>query len=388
MLQSSGKKLPTVYELLLDVLPEPAAFFDAEARCIAFNNMFGSYLRGFSNHTEGAILSCLLTPDSTQRCQRAVGTAAAGSIVEVQGVLACLNGAVLCSSATCTPVFLGIDAEVGVQPLVLMQFHREVDCRLDGNSTANDPTFSATADVFLNDLELHACPVYDLAKLQPVGADIILSLRGEYALVPCSSDKLIASAKRNGSVVQLDSWTLDQVLDFAWSHTRRSWLSVNVSAEAIVDSRLRDLLQFRLDADPLLAERLCLQISERDYLANPEDARRFIQLASELGCQTAIDDFSGNELMLKRLAKNRVDWLTLEPALTNALNEGAGRKRSLGSAVLAGKKCGARIIAKNVRSEICLNRLRDHNVDAAHGPYFGEAKPWPWNVAELVNRPL
>ncbi|WP_328809286.1 EAL domain-containing protein [Roseibium aggregatum] len=228
-----------------------------------------------------------------------------------------------------------------------------------------------------NELSLHVAPIVDLKKGSVCGSDVLLRLQADRPEGQ-TSHGWISAARRSGLIAQVDSWTLERVLDTAEDCGARTFLSVSVSAESARAPEIRDGLFNRLSANPLLASRLCLEIGERDYLREPATVESFFRFVSDLGCQTAIDDFAGHWPVLCRLTGMRVEWLKLEAGLTQQVVEEPAKAAILGGLVRAANELGIKVIAKHVETAEEAATLRDLNVEAALGCYFGAPEPWLW----------
>ncbi|WP_153770304.1 EAL domain-containing protein [Labrenzia sp. CE80] len=231
-------------------------------------------------------------------------------------------------------------------------------------------------DLLMKDLSLHAMPIIALPSKAILGSEILLRLKGEKELV-CTPRVLIASAERSGFMSQVDGWTLDQVLDAISICQSRRWFAVNLSMGALADKRQKDLLRSRLSSEPLLAGRLCLEISEKDYLRQPDLCEDFLRFVSELGCQTAIDDFAGHWPVLERLTELKVDWIKIDPALSTFASAHDRKRMILKRMIAAAHDLGIRVIAKNVEGKSELAFWQQLDVDAAQGFYVGSPEPWP-----------
>lgn len=227
-----------------------------------------------------------------------------------------------------------------------------------------------------NELALFAMPVYQLQPRKRCGSEILLHLRGENAS-GYSPQALISAAERSGYIAQVDSWTLDQVLDVAEAQTDRLWLTVNVSADSAQDLNFREVLSARLWNHPLLATRVCLEITERDYLREPKAIEQFFRFVTDLGCQTAIDDFAGHWPVLSRLADLKVNWVKLDAGLTRQVFSSKAKASVVKGLIGAVHALGAKVIAKHTDSEAEAACLQDLGVDAAEGSLFGTPSPWP-----------
>ncbi|MCK7613293.1 EAL domain-containing protein [Roseibium sediminicola] len=227
-----------------------------------------------------------------------------------------------------------------------------------------------------NELTLYSMPIMCLKKTRICGSEILLRLQGDRAR-GLSSRAWISAAERSGFIAQVDAWTLDKVLDAAERNPERSILTMNVSAESARDPNFRDGLYHRLSVNPLLAAKLCLEIAEKDFLREPATVESFFKFVTELGCQTAIDDFAGHWPVLSRLTSLRVEWLKLESSLTQQVVEEPAKAAILNGLVRAAHELGIKVIAKHVETAEEAMLLRELDIEAAQGFYFGKPEPWP-----------
>ncbi|WP_209010890.1 EAL domain-containing protein [Labrenzia sp. PHM005] len=247
------------------------------------------------------------------------------------------------------------------------------DCPSVGGCVETLPEFG---NFQANELTLYSMPIVCLKKQKNCGAEILLRLQGDLSQ-GLSSKAWISAAERSGFIAQVDSWTLDKVLDAAERSPTRTILTMNVSAESARDSNFRDSLYQRLSINPLLASRLCLEISEKDFLREPADISYFIKFVSDLGCQTAIDDFAGHWPVLSRLTGLRVDWLKLAAGVPQEAMNDPAKASLLKALVSAARELGLKTIAKHVEARDEAEFLSSLDIEAAQGFYFGRPEPWP-----------
>jgi len=225
------------------------------------------------------------------------------------------------------------------------------------------------------ELTLYSMPIICLKKQKKCGAEVLLRLQGDRSH-GLSSRAWISAAERSGFIAQVDCWTLDKVLDAAERSAVRTLLTMNVSAESARDSNFRDSLHQRLSVNPLLASRLCLEISEKDFLREPADISYFIKFVSDLGCQTAIDDFAGHWPVLSRLTGLRVDWIKLAARVPQDAIADPAKESLLRALVGATRGLGVKTIAKHVETREEADFLSTLDIDAAQGFFFGRPEPW------------
>lgn len=227
-----------------------------------------------------------------------------------------------------------------------------------------------------DNLSLYSMPIVCLKDQRVCGAEILLRPQGNGSQ-DLSSRAWISAAERSGFIAQVDCWTLDKVLDAIERSAAGTILTMNVSAESARDPVFRDSLYQRLSANPLLATRLCLEISEKDFLREPADIGYFIRFVSELGCQTAIDDFAGHWPVLSRLTGLRVDWLKLAAVVAQDAVDDPAKARLLKALVATARELGLKTIAKHVETEAEAEFLSSLGINAAQGFYFGKPESWP-----------
>lgn len=236
-----------------------------------------------------------------------------------------------------------------------------------------------------NELTLYSMPISCLKQNKVCGIEVLLRLQGEH-VAGMSSRAWISAAERYGFMAQVDAWTLDRVLDAAEQNFSRTLITMNVSAESARDPNFRDGLFHRLSGNQILASKLCLEIAERDFLRDPATVESFFKFVSGLGCQTALDDFAGHWPVLSRLTGLRVECLKLEAGLTQQVVEEPAKAAILSGLVKAAHELGIKVMAKHVGTAEEANLLRDLNIDAAQGFYFGKPEPWLKHAPEAKDQ--
>jgi diguanylate cyclase (GGDEF)-like protein len=256
-----------------------------------------------------------------------------------------------------------------------VQIHtvQPADCQGNGIELADLPEPGSFRG---NELTLYAMPIMCLKRHRVCGSEVLLRLKGDRAR-GLTSRAWITAAERSGFIAQVDAWTLDKVLDAAERNPERVILTMNVSAESARDPNFRDCLYHRLSANPLLAAKLCLEIAEKDFLREPATVESFFRFVTELGCQTAVDDFAGHWPVLSRLTSLRVEWLKLESSLSQQVVEEPAKAAILNGLVRAAHELGIKVIAKHVETAEEAALLHELNIEAAQGFYFGRPEPWP-----------
>ena len=185
-------------------------------------------------------------------------------------------------------------------------------------------------------------------------------------------------AERLGLIHAIDAWVVTQAITLVATMPGVTF-AVNVSGASMDDHDLPALVRRELrrtGADP---SRLVFEITETATIARMDDARRFAEALTELGCQLAIDDFGtgfGSFFYLKHLP---VEYLKIDG---DFIANPRSRTDELVIEAIVGmaRGLGKRTIAEFVGDDETLAMLSALGVDFAQGFHVGR----PFNVALLA----
>ena len=216
--------------------------------------------------------------------------------------------------------------------------------------------------------ELHCQPIRALAGGDTSHYELLLRLRDTDGTLAYPG-AFLEVAERLGLIHSIDRWVVTKAIALVAAHPGLTF-ALNVSGASIDDPDLLALVHRELrrtGADPA---RLIFEITETATTARMDDARRFAEALTQLGCQLAIDDFGtgfGSFFYLKHLPvsylkidgdfianpRSRADELVIEAIV--------GMARGLGK----------RTVAEFVGDEETLSMLRTLGVDFAQGYHVG-----------------
>jgi diguanylate cyclase (GGDEF)-like protein/PAS domain S-box-containing protein len=230
--------------------------------------------------------------------------------------------------------------------------------------------------------ELHCQPIQTLAGGGVAHYELLLRLR-EHDGSLTYPGSFLGVAERLGLIHAIDRWVVTQAITLVAAHPGVTF-AVNVSGASMDDHDLLTLVRRELEdagADP---SRLVFEITETATIARMDDARRFAQAVTELGCQLAIDDFGtgfGSFFYLKHLPvsylkidgdfiaspRSRTDELVIEAIV--------GMARGLGK----------RTVAEFVGDDETIAMLTALGVDLAQGYHVG--RPFPTALLQPAGAP-
>ncbi len=225
--------------------------------------------------------------------------------------------------------------------------------------------------------ELHAQPILELADRSVTRYELLLRLREPDGLLSYPT-AFLGVAERLGLIHAIDRWVVGQAIDLVIAHPGLSF-SVNISGASMDDDDLLALVRRELrrpGADP---SRLIFEITETATIARMDDARRFAETLTGLGCELAIDDFGtgfGSFFYLKHLP---VTYLKIDG---DFIADPRSRTDELVIEAIVGmaRGLGKRTIAEFVGDDKTIARLTELGVDLAQGFHIGHPAP----VTELA----
>jgi EAL domain-containing protein (putative c-di-GMP-specific phosphodiesterase class I) len=180
----------------------------------------------------------------------------------------------------------------------------------------------------------------------------------------------LPTAERFGLIVEIDRWVTEHALRLAIGGER---VTINLAGPSIGDERVLSLVREAL-ADGLNPENVIFEITETAAVSNFENAERFAETLSGMGCNLALDDFGtgfGSFTYLKHLNARhlKIDLEFVRNLVTNDTDQ-----KVVKSIVDIAHSLDKKTIAEGVEDAATLRALKDRGVDFAQGFYLGRPK--------------
>ena len=202
---------------------------------------------------------------------------------------------------------------------------------------------------------------------------------------PIPASTFVNFAERLGLAAMLDHRILEMTLDVLFKYPDAR-LSINVSPDVGMDKDWTAYLQARVGANPDVAKRLIVEITETAAIRNMDVAVEFVQTLRNLGAKVAIDDFGAGYTSFRNLQKLDVDVVKIDGSFiqdvaTNSQNRAFVRM----FAELAGE-LGIDVVAEWVENQEIAEILSGMGIGYFQGYHFGKAsKTMPWSKDEGTN---
>lgn len=191
-------------------------------------------------------------------------------------------------------------------------------------------------------------------------------------------------AAGRGAELDLSVWrTLVSVLGEHHDVASRLRLSVNLGGASLASaSFLRDFERV-LDALPVSADSICLEITETAAISGHDEARAVLERVRARGCRIAIDDFGSGVQNFSRLRDLPVDVLKLDGSYVRNVVGNSKDQALVRAAVQLAQAFNAETVAEYVETEEAAQCLREIGVDWFQGHLFAEARPLSEVIEEL-----
>jgi diguanylate cyclase (GGDEF)-like protein len=230
---------------------------------------------------------------------------------------------------------------------------------------------------------LQAQPILNLATDEVSQHELLLRMVSDTGeIVPPAA--FLSTAERFGLVQSIDRWVVQRairLMDQQLRQGRRLRLEVNISGNSVDDRELRTLIQEELTASAVDPDDLILEITETAVISNMDDARRFAESLSRLGCRFALDDFGtgfGSYYYLKHLP---LHYIKIDGDFIRNLAESPTDQLMVRAMVQVAQGLGMKTIAEFVENAETVEFLRAYGVDFAQGYHVGRPQPieelWP-----------
>jgi diguanylate cyclase (GGDEF)-like protein len=220
-------------------------------------------------------------------------------------------------------------------------------------------------------------PVVSAATGEVHYYECLLRLRAADGGVISAGD-FIRDVERFGYIRLVDRFILDKVLAEAATHPGVTF-GFNISALTTADRPWLRSLTARLRANPGLARRLVVEITETAAIYDIEESARFVNALRRAGCRVALDDFGAGHTSLQHLQSLSVDMVKIDGSFIRDITTSSESQVFLRHLIGLAKGFGFSTIAEGVETEEEAEILRREGVGFLQGHRYGKATldpPW------------
>jgi diguanylate cyclase (GGDEF)-like protein len=227
-----------------------------------------------------------------------------------------------------------------------------------------------------DELRLVYQPLIDLPTATIMGVEALL--RWEHPTIGLVSPmEFIPLAERNGTIVEIGAWVLDEACRQvkAWGDTSLK-MSVNVSSHQLARPDFPEIVAATLARHELDAGQLCLEVTETAILGDPEATTATLTGLTALGVELAVDDFGvgyASLLHLRQLLP--VHTLKIDKSFVDGVLEGVEDAAIVEGVIRLAHSLGLDVVAEGVEHADQATALRDWGCETGQGYHFDRPLP-------------
>jgi EAL domain-containing protein (putative c-di-GMP-specific phosphodiesterase class I) len=148
-------------------------------------------------------------------------------------------------------------------------------------------------------------------------------------------------------------------------------LSINVFPQTMQDRKWMSTFEAAVGRDPMLAERLILEVTETCSMLDPARTREFMERLRGHGVCFAIDDFGARHAALHHLRDFRFDILKIDARYVRDIELGSDNAYFIAAIVGIARRFDMMTVAEAVQGPTEARRLAELGIEHFQGFYFG-----------------
>lgn len=205
-------------------------------------------------------------------------------------------------------------------------------------------------------------------------------------------DAFLPVLQRSGVMRDLSDYLFDIAIRqlHRWSAAQPdlapTWLSLNISADELVDLRLPIRIRRVLNASGVLPQHLMVEITEQTMVAFTSDVRSQLMELRSMGVRVAVDDFGTGFSGLAYLTRLPIDVLKIDRQFLFA-NHDTRAHTMLRCLCSMARDLGLTTIVEGVESAEELDLVRGLGADAVQGWYLGRPAAAEQLLATMPREP-
>jgi diguanylate cyclase (GGDEF)-like protein len=229
-------------------------------------------------------------------------------------------------------------------------------------------------------------PVVNAGTRDPAFYEALVRMRqddGELLLAP----DIVPVAEKLGLIRLVDHRVLELVVA-ELAAAPNVQLSLNISPDTTMDPDWWTSIESMMRANPGVAERLIVEITETVAIQDLDDVRGFVTRLKNLGSRIAIDDFGAGYTSFRNLRKLGVDIVKIDGAFVQNIARSADDRAFVQTLIDLNHRLGIRTVAEWVQDAESASILQDWGCDYIQGRFTGLASSVrPWLDATSLPKP-
>lgn len=209
----------------------------------------------------------------------------------------------------------------------------------------------------------------------PEFMEVLVRMRGEQGqLIPPMS--FLPPAERYNLMSRIDEWVVRRVVRLlAACDSQDRVFAINLSGQSMGDPVFVERVVDLIGRSGIDSSRLCFELTETAAIAHLEIAQRFMNLAREMGCLVALDDFGSGLSSFGYIKNLPIDIIKIDGEFVQQLAEDRTSRVMVEAIHGIAGALGLCTVAEFVEDEQTLAMLKEIGIDMAQGYHFGPPRP-------------
>lgn len=225
-------------------------------------------------------------------------------------------------------------------------------------------------------------PVLDTNSKEAAFYECLVRMRHDDGLM--LAPDIVPVAERLGLIRLVDHRVLELVLN-ELNAAPGVHLSLNISPETTTDPDWWSSIESALRANPSIAERLIVEITETVAIRDLDEVRGFVTRLKNHGCRIAIDDFGAGYTSFRNLRTLGVDIVKIDGAFVQNVVGSSDDRAFVQTLIDLARRLGLKTVAEWVQDEPSARLLREWGCDYIQGRFVGLASDHrPWLADEVA----
>jgi diguanylate cyclase (GGDEF)-like protein len=229
------------------------------------------------------------------------------------------------------------------------------------------------AEALENDLlELHYQGIYLTNNRSLSHLEVLVRMKD-----PLAPERLIMPgtfipfAEKSAQIVKVDKWVLENAINMLAVNPLLPAVAVNISGRSFDEPSLPGFIRDKLIHYAVRPERLIIELTETETVADLQDAQRFIEAIHQAGCRVCLDDFGSGFSTFTYLKFLDVEILKIDGLFIQDLVNNHENQVFVKAMVSIAQGLGKQIVAEYVENEETLILLEKFGIQMVQGFYLG-----------------
>lgn len=217
-------------------------------------------------------------------------------------------------------------------------------------------------------------PQIDLVNFQIRGVEALVRWENP-EIGSVSPSRFIPIAEETGHIHEIGRWLVKEVCSHAkkWQDDGFFFTtSMNISARQFRENGFSDFLIETLSSSGVEPQWLEMELTESDWMENPEEAISLFSRLGAMGAKMSIDDFGTGHSSLARIGDFPADALKIDRSFVQSIGKDMAADAIIMAIVSLAKGLNMEIVAEGVERKEEISFLRKADVRIVQGFYFSK----------------